>query len=450
MDRRNATASWSGYLHQGKVGLFLVLQKLHECLQTDEDHSNMKLEYESAEDIDLKIADKVISRHQIKAYKSAKYPNDYADVLSVQKYEYLDGKKKLVQKGFQINKYDEYANIICIEVEEDCRFLHIVSEVKGFNLNEKAFNLNYPQANYIPNPNNIQLFVYPDKKKHCELTNIETDKLKKFCIFEIRNILMLSSHPLKDDEDHHQNIYYELLNLLDNKIRQSHILKNYPVFDFTEVYEVVIDTSRKEKNAISLIRKGFVECWNEFINELELENEEIDASQIEVVEVFVKEINDLTDQKFIEFIRNLNPHYILSSEGILLTDVHKLCSRDAFKDIFYELLFNINTKSFHLDYVGYKENGGYLITLINRTPAKIGTVIKDLINNKQITEEIFNRKYLINGQINNILIRDKVDNIFEHPKAKWSREVTKADVFYLSNMSFINVETAIENLNSEG
>ena len=35
-DKRNATASWSGYLHQGKVGIMLALLQIKDLL-TEED-----------------------------------------------------------------------------------------------------------------------------------------------------------------------------------------------------------------------------------------------------------------------------------------------------------------------------------------------------------------------------------------------------------------------------
>jgi hypothetical protein len=123
-DRRNATSSWSGYLHQGKVGILLALRELHKCILSNEDISLYKLEYESAEDIDIKKQDIILSRHQVKAYKNAQYPNDYIDVLNEQKYERINSELTLVQKGFQIHKYDTQGNVLCEEVDENSRYLH--------------------------------------------------------------------------------------------------------------------------------------------------------------------------------------------------------------------------------------------------------------------------------------------------------------------------------------
>lgn len=42
-DRRNATSSWSGYNHQGKVGIFLALTELRKLVEKEEDYSSYEL-----------------------------------------------------------------------------------------------------------------------------------------------------------------------------------------------------------------------------------------------------------------------------------------------------------------------------------------------------------------------------------------------------------------------
>ena len=85
LDRRNAVSSWSGYNHQGKVGIFLAIQKLKELSKLKEDYSKYKLIFEKngGEDIDICHSTTVISRHQVKANKDGQYPNDYANVRTI-------------------------------------------------------------------------------------------------------------------------------------------------------------------------------------------------------------------------------------------------------------------------------------------------------------------------------------------------------------------------------
>ena len=44
--KNNATSSWSGYNHQGKVGIFLALKELSELLQKDEDFCNYSVQFD--------------------------------------------------------------------------------------------------------------------------------------------------------------------------------------------------------------------------------------------------------------------------------------------------------------------------------------------------------------------------------------------------------------------
>lgn len=50
---RNATSSWSGYIHQGKVGFLVALRQLRWCIENKRNHENYAIRYESAEDFDI-------------------------------------------------------------------------------------------------------------------------------------------------------------------------------------------------------------------------------------------------------------------------------------------------------------------------------------------------------------------------------------------------------------
>ena len=73
-EKNNATSSWSGYNHQGQVGIFLALKELSELIQNDEDFRgySVQFEKEDGEDIDIVKGIEVISRHQVKANKNKK------------------------------------------------------------------------------------------------------------------------------------------------------------------------------------------------------------------------------------------------------------------------------------------------------------------------------------------------------------------------------------------
>ena len=126
--KNNATSSWSGYNHQGKVGIFLALKELSELLQKDEDFCNYSVQFEKedGEDIDIVQGDIVISRHQVKAKTKGKYPNDYVDVLI--------GVKKKVENNIEI-----IGGFNTDGVNENSRYLHTVCYVEGFGIPKKNF-----------------------------------------------------------------------------------------------------------------------------------------------------------------------------------------------------------------------------------------------------------------------------------------------------------------------
>lgn len=450
MDKRNATSSWSGYFHQGKVGIFISLIEIHNCLNASKDYSHMTLEYESAEDIDIKEKDNILSRHQVKAYKNAKYPNDYAEVLSIQEYRCIDGKKTLVKKGFQVNKYDDFGNFLEVEVAEDARHLHVVSEVEGFDLDRESFKIKYPKANFVSNPNKIKLFKYPDGNEYCNLTSDHDDKIKNFCMNEIKAILTLHHHPYKDDDVHQEELYCELLDILDNKIRIGHMDSSYPIITFSEIVSKIICLEKKQKQTVNMMRKIIIETWEQFILEMDCLRTELSEEHREKVECIIKSICCLDDEKMIDFLKNLNPDSDCIEMEILPIHISKICSEDALKDIFYELLTGVKSKDFIAEKGGYTDDGGYLVTLINRNPAKVSVVIEKLLKNRNITKEIFNKRFLINGQIDGVFISSYLENSMEISAPNWPRDVTKNDIFYLANMQFIQVNNAINKLEGEG
>ena len=84
---RNATPSWSGYIHQGKVGFLVALRQLKKCIDDKvPSYENYVIRYENAEDFDIVDNNsKVISRHQVKAYIDGTSREQYSTLFKVQK-----------------------------------------------------------------------------------------------------------------------------------------------------------------------------------------------------------------------------------------------------------------------------------------------------------------------------------------------------------------------------
>lgn len=453
MSNRNATASWSGYLHQGQVGILLGLRKINKLIEESMDLNDWVIEYESAEDIDVKHGVKVVSRHQVKAYKGAKYPNDYKDVLGVLGYKMNKGNKVIASKGFQICEFDENAQPLAIEVEEDSRFLHTITETKGFDLSENEFTELYEQAIFIENPNNIKLYTYPDGRSYCELSSTNS-KLNNFCKAEIKKVLTLDNHVFKDQEVQHKNILFAIISKLDMEIRRKHVLgrEYFPELRLKEIYDMIIDTKEQRRTHIEFIREKFTESWVGFIEELETNEIYYDESQEEYIAKIVNGLYGLSDDDFVQFIKDINPDKNKVGNIETLDDVVDLCKPDSFKDIFFECLLNVLNEKFIIDYNGFKKDGGYLLTLINRKPSSVKSVMDSITKNPGTTSEIYERRYLINEQIDGVFFGGIMNNTTPEKilEDKWGGLASFEDRFFNPNMEFINLERAKKNLNRSG
>ncbi|MGV8906436.1 MAG: ABC-three component system protein [Acetobacterium sp.] len=454
-DQRNATASWNGYLHQGKVGIFLALQKIMSLMDINDQDlikelENWCIEFESAEDIDIKKNEKVVSRHQIKAYKDGKFPNDYKDVLGVLKYEIKGGKNRIIDKGFRICEFDLNGNSCGIEVDEKSRYLHTITETLGFDLTKVKFKKEYPRSNFVDNPNKIQLFKYPNGKKHCNLST-SSDELVEYSTDEIKKILNSKEHTFKDRKDCHKNILNHIISELDQEIRKNHILGGslYPVLKFIDIYNIIMDKTEYSKTKINFIREKFSESWSCFIEELNESYIKYELDQVEKINNIVAELYNLNDEEFIQFLKNINPDQKDFENNDEIDYIPKLCKIDNLKDVFYNCLIEVKGEEFSASYIGYEKHGGYLLTAINRRKTIVKTIINTIYTNSGIINAIFDRSYLINGQIDSISFEDILTVTVPESSIEnnWGSRAIEANKFFNPKMKFISVENASKKLN---
>ncbi|WP_426427737.1 ABC-three component system protein [Staphylococcus equorum] len=451
MNKRNATASWSGYLHQGKVGILVTLIKINHLLDKESSLQGWIVEYESAEDIDIKNDGIVDSRHQVKANKEGTYPNDYKDVLLRRKTEIKGGKEKIIRPGFQI---DYEASGKTLEVKEGARFLHTIKEVKGFELDEEAFQNRYRKSNYIKNQNRIQLYTYPDGEKFCDILDENEDKILGFCKDEIEKILSREqNHPFKTDANEHRNIFKHLLWILDEQIRIKHYQGSdfFPVIEFEKIHNVIISTTRYKQSNLNKIREVFSESWAALINEIS-DDELYTDEKIEEVNKLLQKLYALSEEDFIQFLKNINPDKNQLKDFSDITDIFKVCDEDSFKDIFYECLLLVTEQDFDLTYKGYRSetsNSRYLLTLIGRPKKRVNTIIENMKKNEEVTDDIFNREYLINRSIDGIKFGEDIITSPEKDGSKnnWNKDIDEKEKFYNPSLEFISVDNAIKKLN---
>ncbi|WPC07727.1 ABC-three component system protein [Globicatella sp. PHS-GS-PNBC-21-1553] len=411
--KNNATSSWSGYNHQGQVGIFLALKELKELLQKDENYSNFSVQFEKedGEDVDIVQNNTVISRHQVKAKTTSKNLNAYKDVL----------------EGFNITG-----------VAENSRYLHTICEVIGFDLPEEKFNELPYKPKYILNDCKVELYQYPEGNKYCELSNDNESKIDNFCKMEIKSVLSKYAPSLEDDDEHIKETLFELKDLLCIKIREAHEAggNSNPVILFSEIYEIVTSTKKREQQAIHRAKSLFEIYWNK----------NIDGN---VNESLFVEILNLPHEEFEAFIIDLHPQKSIEA----LKEIHlidSLLDEDIFEEIFYEFYKEIKPEFFDISEVRYKSTkSSYRLSLINKKckNGEVGELVQSIRNNRQFLKASFDVDYLINGRINSPLFNQGcLDNELS---LSYTQQPTKRDNLFSNYLEFIDIEKTVEKLKGE-
>lgn len=422
LDRRNAVSSWSGYNHQGKVGIFLAIQKLKELTKLKKDYSKYKLIFEKngGEDIDICHSTTVISRHQVKARKNAKYPSDYANVRTVN--------SEKCPSGYQI-----------FGTTNQDRFLHVICEVNGWDLDETTFKQSYSHANYVANKSKVQLYIYPNKKSYCELDNSTTTPIDDFCKNEIQEILIDTDNSLKDDKEHIEETLFEIKDLVSRRISKAHRAGSgvYPVIYFKELFKIISSNNRRQRQLIRRAKNLFVLYWNE-------------NSDNNVDEKIINEILNLADNDFKQLLMDLHPDSKISQ----LQDsnnLDNLIDRDSIKYILYNFFRWYKKEKFKLNNLHYDTaQESFRLSMIHQPKAAAGEVKNDIMKNMGLIRAIFDTDYLINMNIYGRKFFEE-NPIHEEGKKKLMSGIIgeEKDNIFSSTLEYIDYENMIKKLKED-
>jgi len=257
MSNRNATASWSGYSHQGQVGLLIALRQIQQVGDLDvhfvqfETHEDVAI-YELQQDGNKRY----ISVHQVKAYYSAgnHLKNTYTDVLNG---NFESGESRFLHTAVQINNWDDAD---------------------------------------VPNANNVSLYTYNQNPitQYCGTTEIEG-----YIKAELRAVL-------QNTEPVIENAYHRLAFELDNRIRTEHQKASKALFDikFTlrEIDNIIRSQEQFQKRELLESRRLFYNTFIEVVSDVAFSQERIDLVQDSII----RDINLMSDEQFLLFLQRLN------------------------------------------------------------------------------------------------------------------------------------------------
>lgn len=380
MSERNATASWSGFSHQGLVGLYVALKNIQVVNASD--YEKYFINYEKKEDFAIYILDEQNNKdyksiHQVKAYSRRGY------LLS--KYqEVFTGKAKKDDNG---NFTGEYIHGDWISSSDN--YLHTITEVNDWN-DAKFTELS------ITNNFNIALYNYPEGKKYCDSVHIET-LLKN----ELKNILCCHNAVSPDRID---LAYLKIVANLDSKIRYEHKTKQskleYDIkISFSELNTLIHNEEILINNTIFDNRKYFYNVFKTYIENPEIS---IDETRSQSLSDMVEEIYNLSDQEFLAFLKILNLDFEhdsgLSSSLIGLSNPHGL------KQVFFWCLFSIvDTAPKYNSIDGHRvyyelDQLKYILSTIMEDDGAIA--IKNILKNMSNVNLIWDNCKIINKELN--------------------------------------------------
>ncbi|WP_313385916.1 ABC-three component system protein [Chishuiella sp.] len=428
MNNRNATASWSGYSHQGQVGLLVALRKLQE---PNIDLSNYFVEFENTEDVAIyeltQVGEKnFLSVHQVKAYYSdGNRQNNYIDVFRGKSIYETDAEGKYVKDANK--KKIPTGNYESGQWCSNDNYLHTVVEVVDWDNNIAKTTDTIPIY--------IKRYPYSTTQFHCDTTEVED-----FVLLELNKIF--PANPSQAE------LAYKKLSFeLDNRIRNEHKKASKALFDIKfslqEIADIINDQSLFKRQGIYECRKIFYETFIEVITEDSISDEKRDFLENGVV----KEINDLDDDNFKRFLQYLNicePIKDLDKSQIL-------ANKDGLDQVFFHLLIEVleleplqeqNLIKYRKDNL----NSNFVITSIIKEPKRTTTVVKNIIENLESMSLLWENHQLINKEINADFapnIPSFRDNFEESEESKKDRD----RFMYYSNTKLISRENAIQLLN---
>lgn len=439
---RNATPSWSGYIHQGKVGFLVALRQLRQCIESGiENFEGYTIRYENAEDFDIIGNDcQVLSRHQVKAYINGNEREDYSDLFNIQTRKFEDGKEKIKQKGFQIHEFDGKGNVVREIVPSDSRFLHVIVDVPDFDLLKDDYLEKYSgRTKYTDNDSCINLYEYNQVGNlfYCPLSqNDGNDTIRDYCIAEIKEILELRHNLLKDEPSHFSQVYLRYVgSLLDHSIGKAHNESVFPEISFGEIIAVIEEEAPKDE--VYEMKNTLTYSWEKYHRDY---SSDISEEDFKPMDKIINHLLSLSKKEFYKFVRMVLPHE-KSDE-----DFAKIFNITLLERIFYSLIKDIREFSFkHYSFLDdVKKSYRFSLIDIEEERGRIATVIKNIIDNSEFLKATFNHDFLINRDIDGISIGVRIDEFDSMSdiryKEEWNTGVQHN--IFKPNMEFIGIKKA--------
>lgn len=344
----DASPSWNGYNHQGKVGIYVALQMMKDIKK--EDMPQYELELEWFEDFSIKKNGEYKSIHQVKTYADTA-TSKYKDAIWLLLAKLLDFKElesahlHVTQKLTNIK--DLETNLLTYvmgnaekEEEKDSKN----HKIKKYATPKECHDHVKASGEYHELFSKFSLYNYDTLQCWCSQEDIE-EKIK-------RQLKVLINEEATTDV-RVDRAYYHLLGLVDNNIRRRHLniqegSKEVKVpINFQAIYNVVYQNFElmSKEYAAYFLKNEFHRISLGLLEDLKFESAEglISEEAILGVNNTLGYINELNESEFIEFCLKITPDNEVSQEipEHILKTIKKCLNETGLIESFFEAIKQI-------------------------------------------------------------------------------------------------------------
>ena len=225
---------------------------------------------------------------------------------------------------------------------------------------------------------------------------------------------------------------------MDHSIGRSHSQSGFPEIYFRELLEIIEEETPKDE--VYEMKNTLTYSWEKYHREFSSDISEEDFKQMDKI---INQLLSMSKEEFLEFVRMVLPHEKSSDE-----DFTKIFNITLLERIFYSLIKDVRKFSFkHYIFLDEVEKS-YRFSLIDieESPCRIATVIKNIIDNSEFLKATFNHDFLINRDIDELHIGNRIDELNGMLDNKYHEEWSTGvqHNIFKQNMEFISIKKAKE------
>lgn len=412
-DIHTAAATWSGFIYQGKVALYHVLN----LLNTDANALNYSLQLDSLEDFAIVDADiNPITLHQVKAMKSNLYS------------AYKDAFDKLEQRLITFPCSGAYFHISTQNEKTDAQIKSLHPTINIYNYGANSFC----QLKDINRLCEEQIALYLNNNNLLQHNNVEN-------VTALRN--SLESIVCSQIIDIHANNH--AINGL--TISEGAYYFIIPFANFREILVSDPTTILNEDYFLFLSKELINHYYLEFCHEIEDERV-ITEEEKNKLAIYLMQINGLNKASLIKFIQSILPHREVKLNSILDFKDYNI-QNEEFKDAFLQILHELSASDGKIgrDFTWKgSDNLTYTATAINNPEQGKKRVCKRIFEN--ITQIDIEVPYESDKLITTALEVESIEKELNHQTQVEGNVNNVNNVTKWSKISLTTLENAKKNI----